>query len=113
MPLRGSSAWDTRTHGTIVLLVLGLAGASIGFGGANVAMTDRVTLAAPAGTANVTLGVFNMTQFAGGAMGSALIGGLSGLLPLEGALAASAMLPLSAALIGITAPARTRAAATA
>ncbi len=95
--------------GTIVLLVLGLAGASIGFGGANVAMTDRVTLAAPEGTANVTLGVFNMVQFAGGAVGSALIGGLSGLLPLEGALAASAVLPLAAAVIGLTAPAGTRA----
>ncbi|CAN5372618.1 hypothetical protein BH23ACT9_BH23ACT9_38880 [soil metagenome] len=93
-------------EGVPVALVAGLAGTAIGFGCANVAMTDRVTIAAPAGAAGVTLGVYNMVQFAGGAVGSAMVGGLSGLLPVNGALAVTALLPAAAALLAITAPRR-------
>ncbi len=84
------------------LIVLGLAGGSIGFSGAQVAMTDRVTTAAPEGTLGVTLGVYNMLQFAGGAAGSALIGGLSDLVSLEVALACSAVLPATGAWLAVS-----------
>lgn len=86
-----------------LLLVLGLAGPAVGWSGANVAMTDRVTTAAPEGTVGVSIGIYNMVQFAGGAVGSALIGGLSGLLPVSGALAACAVLPAVALGLALTA----------
>jgi DHA2 family metal-tetracycline-proton antiporter-like MFS transporter len=75
------------------LLVLGVAGASIGFSGGSVALNDRVTLAADDSTLGVALGMVNMVQFVGGAIGTALLGGLSGLVPLHTALGLAAVLP--------------------
>lgn len=80
-------------------VVIGMAGAAIGFSGANVALIDRVSMAARIGTTGVALGVLNLAIFAGGAVGTALIGGLSGLMSLPAALAACAVLPLGATLL--------------
>lgn len=75
------------------LLVLGVAGASIGFSGGSVALNDRVTLAADDSFLGVALGMVNMVQFVGGAIGTALLGGLSGLVALHTALGLAAALP--------------------
>jgi MFS transporter, DHA2 family, metal-tetracycline-proton antiporter len=54
------------------------------------------------------LGLLNLAFMIGGAVDSAVAGGLSGLLGVAGALAAAAAFPLVAALIAIAGPARPR-----
>lgn len=84
---------------SVVAVVLGMAGAAVGFSGANVALIDRVSIAARVGTTGVALGVLNLAIFAGGAVGTALIGGLSGVMSLPAALGVCALLPLISLLV--------------
>jgi hypothetical protein len=43
-----------------------------------------------------SLGVFNLVVFVGGSVGTALVGGLSGVLGLQSSLAVLVLLPLAA-----------------
>lgn len=89
-------------------LVGGLALVASAFGGGQVALIASVPgLVAPEHR-GVALGLFNLLFFVGGAVGSATVGGLSVLLPLHGALAVLAALPLvGAALVVRTGRPRT------
>jgi MFS family permease len=90
-----------------VAIVLGLAGAAIGFAAAQAVLVDRVSVASPPAVLGAALGVFNLVVFLGGSIGTALVGGLSGVLGLPGSLAVMAVLPVVAiaALSGGSVPA--------
>ena len=76
-----------------VLLVAGLACASCGFSGGQVVLLDGVTAAADPRIRGVAIGIFNLLFFTGGAVGTAVVGGLAGLLTLPGALGVLVVLP--------------------
>ena len=85
-----------------VALVVGLAGASIGFAASQAALVDEVAALAPVHVLGAALGVFNMVTFVGGSMGPALVGGLSGVVGLSAAVAATTLGPLGAlAMLGL------------
>ena len=79
-----------------VAIVLGLAGAAVGFGAAQAVLVDHVSVATPPATLGAALGVFNLVVFLGGSVGTALVGGLSGVVGLPAALAVLALLPVVA-----------------
>jgi MFS family permease len=79
-----------------VAIVLGLAGAAIGFGAAQAVLVDRVSVATPPAMLGAALGVFNLVVFLGGSIGTAMVGGLSGVLGLPRSLAVMAVLPVVA-----------------
>lgn len=79
-----------------VAIVVGLAGAATGFGAAQAVLVDRVSVATPPALLGAALGVFNLVVFLGGSIGTALVGGLSGVLGLPGSLAVMAVLPVVA-----------------
>ncbi|HEX6255166.1 MAG TPA: MFS transporter [Euzebyales bacterium] len=87
---------------SVVALVVGMSGASIGFAASQAALVDEVVDVAPARVQGAALGVFNMVTFVGGSMGPAVIGGLSGVVGLPVAVAATTLGPLGAlALLGL------------
>lgn len=76
-----------------LLMVAGLACTSCGFSGGQVVLLERVTAAADPAIRGVAIGIFNLLFFTGGAVGTAVVGGLAGTLTLPGALAVLAVLP--------------------
>jgi MFS family permease len=80
-------------------IVVGLAGAAIGFGAAQAVLVDRVSAVTPPAMLGASLGVFNLVVFTGGSIGSALVGGLSGVIGLPFALAVLALLPMTAIVV--------------
>jgi MFS family permease len=82
--------------GSVVGVVLGVAGVAIGFGASQAVLVDRVTVASPPEMLGASLGVFNLVVFVGGSVGTALVGGLSGVLGLQSSLAVLVLLPLAA-----------------
>lgn len=81
--------------GQPALAALGLAGASTGFSVGQAVLVDAVSGWVAPQVRGVALGVYNLLFFTGSAIGSAAIGGLSGLLALPAALAVLAVLPLA------------------
>jgi MFS family permease len=79
-----------------VAIVLGLAGTAIGFGASQTVLIDRVSIVTPPDMLGASLGVFNLVVFVGGSLGTALVGGLSGVLGVSPSLAVLALLPLVA-----------------
>jgi MFS family permease len=87
---------------SVVALVVGMGGASIGFAASQAALVDEVASVAPTHVQGAALGVFNMVTFIGGSMGPAIVGGLSGIVGLPVAVAATTLGPLGAlALLGL------------
>ena len=81
-------------HDEPVLLILGFAGAVAGFSAGQVALIDGIADLVEPEVQGVALGVFNLIFFTGGAVGTALVGGISGATSLPVALACLAVLPL-------------------
>lgn len=79
-----------------VAVVLGLAGVAIGFGASQAVLVDRVSIVTPPDMLGASLGVCNLVVFVGGSVGTALVGGLSGVLGLRSSLAVLVALPLIA-----------------
>jgi predicted MFS family arabinose efflux permease len=79
-----------------VAIVLGLAGTAIAFGASQTVLIDRVSIVTPPDMLGASLGVFNLVVFVGGSVGTALVGGLSGVLGVAPSLAVLALLPLIA-----------------
>jgi len=78
---------------SVPAIVLGLAGTATGFGAAQVVLVDLVSDITPPGMLGAALGVFNLVVFVGGSFGTALVGGLSGVVGLPPSLAVMALLP--------------------
>lgn len=93
------------------LMIVGLAGVVAGFAGGQVALIDGVPALVDEDVRGVALGVFNLVFFTGGAVGTAVIGGLGEILSLPVALACLAALPLAGAGAAILVDRRRRAAA--
>jgi MFS family permease len=89
---------------SVPALVLGLAGTAIGFGAAQAVLVDRVSEITPPATLGAALGVFNLVVFVGGSLGTALVGGLSGVVGLPPSLAVMALLPAIAVIVLRRAP---------
>lgn len=83
----------------VVAIVIGMAGAAVGFGASQAVLVDHVTIIAPAAVRGSALGVFNLITFVGGSVGPALVGGLSGVVGLPAAVVVVAAGPLSAAVL--------------
>ena len=94
------------------LMIVGLAGVVAGFAGGQVALIDGVPALVDDDVQGVALGVFNLVFFTGGAVGTAVVGGLSGLLSLPTALVCLAALPLAGAVAAAAVGRRTVAAGT-
>ena len=77
-------------------VVLGVAGTAGGFGAAQAVLVDHVSGITPPAMLGSALGVFNLVVFVGGSLGTALVGGLSGVLGLPLSLAVMALLPVVA-----------------
>lgn len=93
--------------GSVAGVVLGVAGVAIGFGASQAVLVDRVSVVTPPAMLGASLGVFNLVVFVGGSVGTALVGGLSGVLGLQSSLAVLVLLPLTAIAvltIGVRAP---------
>ena len=85
--------------GSTITVVLGLAGAAIAFGAGQAVLVDHVSVVSPPELLGSSLGVFNLVVFLGGSIGTALVGGLSGVVGLSGAVAAMTLLPLAAIVL--------------
>lgn len=81
-----------------VVMLMGMALVFMGFGGGQVALLDNLSHTVSEEVRGVALGVFNLIFFFGGAVGTATVGGLSEILPLQSTLAVLAILPLLGAL---------------
>lgn len=81
-----------------VLLVTGMCLVVAGFAGGQVALVDAVSSFVEEAHRGVALGVFNLLFFTGGAVGAAVVGGLTDAVTLPGALACLAVLPAGGAL---------------
>ncbi|CAN5917160.1 MDR family MFS transporter [soil metagenome] len=82
-------------------VIVGVAGASMGFGASQAVLVDHVTIVAPADVQGAALGVFNLVAFLGGSIGPTIVGGLSGVVGLPTAVAVTIAGPLAAiALLG-------------
>jgi MFS family permease len=84
---------------SVPAIVLGLAGTAIGFGAAQAVLVDRVSAITPPAMLGAALGVFNLVVFVGGSLGTALVGGLSGVVGLPPSLAVMALLPVVAIVV--------------
>jgi MFS family permease len=84
---------------SVPAIVLGLAGTAIGFGAAQAVLVDRVSDITPPAMLGAALGVFNLVVFVGGSLGTALVGGLSGVVGLPPSLAVMALLPVVAIVV--------------
>lgn len=83
---------------TPVVMILGLAAVVAGFAGGQVALIDGIPPLVDDDVQGVALGVFNLVFFTGGAVGSAVTGGLGKVLSLPVALACLAVLPFAGAV---------------
>ncbi|MCW3014414.1 MAG: hypothetical protein JWO02_1506 [Solirubrobacterales bacterium] len=92
-------------HRATVLVVLGVAAATSGFAGAQVAVLDRVSELVAPEDRGVALGTFNLIFVTGGALGAALAGGLVDVGSAAAATLGIAALPLLA--VPLAAVART------
>ena len=81
-----------------VLMIVGLGGVVAGFAGGQVALIDGIPALVDDDVQGVALGVFNLVFFTGGAVGSAIIGGVGGAFSRPVGLACLALLPLGGAI---------------
>jgi len=81
------------TPGSPPLLVVGMALVVCGFAGGQVALLDAVPRLVPVQVRGAAIGVFNLVFFTGGAIGSAVTGGLADRVGVPVALAIVALLP--------------------
>ena len=81
-----------------VLMILGLALVVAGFAGGQVALIDGIPPLVDEDVRGVALGVFNLVFFTGGAVGSAVVGGLAKVLSLPASLACLSVLPFAGAV---------------
>ena len=86
-------------HGTLVVLLAGMALVFMGFGGSQVALLDVLSGGVSEDIRGIALGVFNLVFFLGGAVGTATVGGLSEVASLPAALLVLAVLPLLGAVL--------------
>jgi MFS family permease len=84
---------------SVVGVVLGVAGAAVGFGASQAVLIDRVSTVTPPAMLGAALGMFNLVVFVGGSLGTALVGGLSGAIGLQSSLAVLVLLPLTAIIV--------------
>ena len=84
-------------HDTPVIMIVGLAAVVAAFAGGQVALIDGIPPLVDDDVQGVALGVFNLVFFTGGAVGSAVIGGLGKVLSLPAALICLAVLPFAGA----------------
>lgn len=96
---------------SVPLMIVGLAGVVAGFAGGQVGLIDGVAGLVDEDVQGVALGVFNLVFFTGGAVGTAIIGGLGDVLSLQAALACLAVLPLAGAGLAFLVDGRQAAAA--
>lgn len=80
-----------------VAMVVGLAAVVAGFAGGQVALIDGIPALVDEDVQGVALGVFNLVFFTGGAVGSAIVGGVGGAFSRPVGLACLALLPLAGA----------------
>lgn len=113
---RGRTAAALLVVGAGGLIVAGLAGGqpvplvaafamvAACFAAGQVVLLEAVPTLVPDSMRSGAIGVFNLMLFTGGAVGSAAVGGLEGVIGLRGALAALAVLPLlgAVAALGVT-----------
>jgi predicted MFS family arabinose efflux permease len=78
------------------LVLAGTSTAFVGFALTQAVVTAAVGAAVEPEGRGAALGLLNLTFLVGGAVGSAVAGGLTGLLGVSGALAVAAVLPLAA-----------------
>jgi MFS transporter, DHA2 family, metal-tetracycline-proton antiporter len=86
------------TGGPVAWLVAGASLAFTAFALTQVVLTGQVATVVAADQRGAAMGLLNLTFLVGGALGSAIAGGLTGPLGSAAALAGSAVLPLAAAL---------------
>lgn len=79
------------------LMIVGLAGVVAGFAGGQVALIDGIAALVDDDVQGVAMGVFNLVFFTGGAVGSAVVGGIGGAASLPVALMCLAALPFAGA----------------
>jgi MFS family permease len=84
-------------HAEPILLIVGFAAVVTGFAAGQVPLVDSIAAMVDPDVQGGALGVFNLTFFTGGAVGSAIIGGIGGATSLPLALACLALLPLAGA----------------
>lgn len=83
----------------VLAVVVGVAGASIGFAASQAVLVDDVSTVAPTPVRGAALGVFNMVTFVGGSLGPAVVGGLSGVVGLERAVPVTILGPVGALVL--------------
>ena len=83
--------------GSPLLMILGLGAVVAGFAGGQVALIDAIPTLVDEDVQGVALGVFNLVFFTGGAVGSAIVGGVGGAFSRPVGLACLALLPLAGA----------------
>ena len=88
-------------HASPALVVAGLTFVVVGFAAGQVALLDAIPLLVPVESQGLALGLFNLVFFTGGAVGSALVGGLGDALGLPGAIACAAVLPAAGAVLAL------------
>lgn len=84
--------------GEPVPLIVAFAMVAACFAAGQVVLLDAVPTLVPDSLRSGAVGLFNLTLFTGGAVGSAAAGGLEGLVGLRGALAVLAVVPLAGAV---------------
>ena len=84
-----------------VLMVVGLAAVVAGFAGGQVALIDGIPALVDEDVQGVALGVFNLVFFTGGAVGSAIVGGVGGAFSRPIGLAVLALLPFAGAVAAV------------
>ena len=88
-------------HATPVLMIVGLAAVVAAFAGGQVALIDGIPPLVDEDVQGVAIGVFNLVFFTGGAVGSAVIGGLGKVLSLPASLICLALLPFAGAAAAV------------
>ena len=92
------------------LMIVGFAAVVAAFAGGQVALIDGIPPLVDEDVQGVALGVFNLVFFTGGAVGSAIIGGVGGAFSRPVGLAVLAALPLTGAVAAAIVGSRTSAA---
>ena len=96
-------------HSSPVLVIVGFAAVVVGFAAGQVALIDGIATLVDDEVQGVALGVFNLVFFTGGAIGTAVVGGVGGAFSTPIAIACLAVLPALGAVaclvVGRAAPA--------
>jgi MFS family permease len=86
-------------HTVPALMIVGFAAVVAGFAGGQVALVDGIPPLVDEDVQGVALGVFNLVFFTGGAVGSAVVGGLGKVVSLPTALICLGLLPFAGAIL--------------